>query len=185
MTEQLNNCSPCDHGTEALSRTKWREVETGTEISEKEGSPQSLPLRSSPSLYFPKCLVSAAHVIAYLLFAATANILVLTVLMKHSTSNRSCHGKMATQIILRLDYYPELSKSMALKKYDEKEVSLGSSGTEESACNAGDPGSIPGSGRSPGGGNGSPLQYCCLENSMDRGAGQATVCGITELDLTL
>ena len=38
------------------------------------------------------------------------------------------------------------------------------------ACNAGDLGSIPGSGRSPGEGNGHPLQYSCLENSMDRGA---------------
>ena len=42
---------------------------------------------------------------------------------------------------------------------------------KESACNARDPGSIPGSGRSPGEGNGSPLQYSCLENSMDRGPG--------------
>ena len=45
-------------------------------------------------------------------------------------------------------------------------------------ANAGDArdlGSIPGSGRSPGGGNGNPLQYSCLENSMDRGAWQATV----------
>ena len=41
---------------------------------------------------------------------------------------------------------------------------------KESACNAGDPGSISGSGRSPGGGHGSPLQYSCLENSMGRGA---------------
>ena len=41
---------------------------------------------------------------------------------------------------------------------------------KESACNAEDPGSIPGSGRSPGEGNGYPLQYSCLENSMDRGA---------------
>ena len=39
-----------------------------------------------------------------------------------------------------------------------------------SACNAGDPGSIPGSERSPGEGNGNPLQYSCLENPMDRGA---------------
>ena len=39
-----------------------------------------------------------------------------------------------------------------------------------SACKAGDLGSIPGSGRSPGEGNGNPLQYSCLENSMDRGA---------------
>ena len=46
---------------------------------------------------------------------------------------------------------------------------------KESACNAGDPGSIPGSGRSPGESNGNPLQYSCLENPMDRGVWQATV----------
>ena len=44
---------------------------------------------------------------------------------------------------------------------------------KKSACNAGDLGSIPGSGRCPGEGNGNPLQYSCLENSMDRGAWQA------------
>ena len=43
---------------------------------------------------------------------------------------------------------------------------------------AGDPGSIPGLRRSPEGGNGSPLQYSCLENSIDRGAWQATVHGV-------
>ena len=47
----------------------------------------------------------------------------------------------------------------------------------ESACNTGDLGSIPGSGRSPGEGNGYPLPYSCLENSMDRGAWWATVMG--------
>ena len=41
-------------------------------------------------------------------------------------------------------------------------------------------GSIPGSGRPPGGGHGNPLQYSCLENPMDRGAGRATVHGITK-----
>ena len=46
----------------------------------------------------------------------------------------------------------------------------GSSDGKASDCNAGDLGSIPGSGRSPGEGNGNPLQYSCLENSMDRGA---------------
>ena len=55
---------------------------------------------------------------------------------------------------------------------------------KESACNAGDLGSIPGSGRSSGKGNGNPLQYSCLENSMDRGAWWATVHGVTELDTT-
>ena len=46
----------------------------------------------------------------------------------------------------------------------------GGSDGKESACNAGDPGSVPGSGRAPGEGNGNPLQYSCLENSMDREA---------------
>ena len=46
---------------------------------------------------------------------------------------------------------------------------------KESACNAGDLGSIPGLGGSPGGGYGNPLQYSCLENSIDRGSWKATV----------
>ena len=46
------------------------------------------------------------------------------------------------------------------------------------SCNAGDPGSIPGLGRSPGEGNGNPLQDSCLENPMDRGAWQTTVHGV-------
>ena len=55
-----------------------------------------------------------------------------------------------------------------------------SSVVKESACNSGDPGSIPGSERSPGGGNGNPLQYSCLENPMDGGAWWATVHGVTK-----
>ena len=51
---------------------------------------------------------------------------------------------------------------------------------KESACNAGDPGLIPGLGRFPGEGNGNPLQYSFLENSMDRGAWRATVHGVTK-----
>ena len=58
----------------------------------------------------------------------------------------------------------------------------GCSVSKESACNAGDTGSIPGLGRSPGEGNGYPLQYSCLENPMDRGvdrgAWRATVHGV-------
>ena len=50
-----------------------------------------------------------------------------------------------------------------------------------SACNAGDRGSIPGSGRSPGEGNGNPIQYSCLENPMDRGVWWATVHGVTRV----
>ena len=49
-----------------------------------------------------------------------------------------------------------------------------------SDCNAGDLGSIPGLGRSPGEGNGNPLQYSCLENRMDGGAWWATVHGVAK-----
>ena len=56
----------------------------------------------------------------------------------------------------------------------------GSAG-KESACNAGDRGSIPGLGRSRGEGNGNPLQYSCLENPMDRGAWRATVHGVARV----
>ena len=56
----------------------------------------------------------------------------------------------------------------------------GGSDGKESACNAGDLGSIPGSGRSPGEGNGNPLQCSCLENSRDEGAWWAAVYGIAQ-----
>ena len=56
----------------------------------------------------------------------------------------------------------------------------GGSVVKESACNAGDAGLIPGSGRSPGRGNGNPLQHSSLENSMDRGAWWAIVHGVTK-----
>ena len=60
----------------------------------------------------------------------------------------------------------------------------GGSDVKESACNAGDPGSVPGLGRSSGDGSGNPLQYSCLENPMDRGAWQATVHGVPKSDTT-
>ena len=54
----------------------------------------------------------------------------------------------------------------------------GGSDSKEFACNAGDLGMIPGLERPPGEGNGTPLQYSCLENPMERGAWQATVHGV-------
>ena len=56
----------------------------------------------------------------------------------------------------------------------------GGSDGKESACNVGDLGSIPGSERSPGEGNGNPLRYSCLENSMDREVWGATAHGVTK-----
>ena len=56
----------------------------------------------------------------------------------------------------------------------------GGSDGKESVCNAGEPGSIPGWGRCPGGGNGNPLQFSCLENSMDRGTWWAIDHGVTK-----
>ena len=65
-----------------------------------------------------------------------------------------------------------------VKKERKKEIHF--SDSKESTCSAGDLGSIPGSGRSPGEGNGNPLQYSCLENPMDGGAWRATVCGVSK-----
>ena len=61
----------------------------------------------------------------------------------------------------------------------------GGSDGKESACNVGDPGSVPGLRRSPGEGNGYPLQYSHLENSMDRGAWWATVHRIADSQIRL
>ena len=60
--------------------------------------------------------------------------------------------------------YPQFGFSKIIKVFS------GGSGGKESFCQAGDMGSIPGLGRSPGEGNGDPLQYSCLQNAMDRGA---------------
>ena len=62
----------------------------------------------------------------------------------------------------------------------EYQGSCGGSDDKESACSARDHGSIPGSGRSPGEGNGYPLEYYCLENPTDGGAWQATVHGVAK-----
>ena len=59
----------------------------------------------------------------------------------------------------------------------------GSSDSKASACSAGDLGSIPVSGRSPGEGNGNPRQYSCLENPMDRGAWWAAVYGVAKTQI--
>ena len=71
-----------------------------------------------------------------------------------------------------------------MRKFQEMVSGLGrlpdGSAGKESAYNAGDLGSIPGSGRCPGGGNGNPLQYSCLGNSINGGAWWSTVHGITK-----
>ena len=69
---------------------------------------------------------------------------------------------------------------MFAKCIKDKRSFPGGSDSKEYACNARDPGSIPGSGRFPGEGNGNPLQYSCLENSMDRGAWQGMVPGVAK-----
>ena len=61
----------------------------------------------------------------------------------------------------------------------------GGSDGKVSACNAEDPGLIPGLGRSPGEGKGNPLQYYCLENPIDRGAWWATVHGVAKSQIRL
>ena len=59
-------------------------------------------------------------------------------------------------------------------------TNVGGSDSKESACNAGDAGSFPQLGRSPGEGNGKPLQYPCLENPIGRGSWKATIRGVAK-----
>ena len=82
--------------------------------------------------------------------------------------------------VIRLVSFLWLWFSFCLPSAGEEEGFPGGSYGKESACNAGDLGSIPGSGRSPGEANGTPLQYSCLENPMDGGAWWAIVQGVTK-----
>ena len=81
---------------------------------------------------------------------------------------RQTHTQVHSFHLLQLDY------STGINSFP------GGSVVKNLPANAGDAGSIPGSGRSSGGGDGNPLQYSCLENPMDRGAWQAMVQGVTK-----
>ena len=103
--------------------------------------------------------------------------------------NGDCPGDMGQQYQLLAGYdikswlCPSTLRAvliMSFKLCKPQFPSPGGSDGEKSACSAGDPGSIPESERSPGEGNGNPLQYSRLENPMDRGAWQATVRGTTK-----
>ena len=83
------------------------------------------------------------------------------------------HQHPPTEGTLISIYKPALTHDKYLKYMVNLALTLGFPGDSDgkaSACNVGDPGSIPGSGRSPGEGNGNPLQYSCLENLLDGGA---------------
>ena len=88
---------------------------------------------------------------------------------------------LVTFIILFL-CFAECLKYTAMDKEDRGFP--GGSDGKESSCSGRDPGSIPGSGRSPGEGNGYPLQYSCLENPMIRETWRATVHRVAESDMT-
>ena len=90
-------------------------------------------------------------------------------------SSRSVgHGGFVQRTLHSLVMHPSRQQS------DHINRQYGDSDGKEFACNAGSQGSIPGLGRSPGGGHGNPLQYSCLENPMDRGALWATDQGVTK-----
>ena len=90
----------------------------------------------------------------------------------------------------RFPFPLDITRNGTFRSYDElfpgRQMGFpGGSEGKVSACSVGDPGLILGSGRSPGEGNGNPLQYSCLENPMDRGAWWATSpWGHRELDTT-
>ena len=96
------------------------------------------------------------------------------------------NSSISRSVTISLQQYLTQSLNTVLSRSFKKNIYLcimgfaGGSKGKESACSAGDPGSIPWLGRSPGEGNGNPLQYSCLGNSMDRGAWQAMVHGVAK-----
>ena len=97
----------------------------------------------------------------------------------------ACHGGLQSGASLSSWIISTISTSSFLNRViHENRVFPGGSDDKAFAYSAGDLGLIPGLGRSPGEGNGDPLQYSCLENSMDGGAWWATVHGVAESDTT-
>ena len=90
----------------------------------------------------------------------------------HEVSLHSCSSKVQLLLLTLDEGYLLMAAPPDL---EHGTYFPGGSDGKASAYSAGDPGSIPGSGRSPGERNGDPLQYSCLRNLMDRGAWQATV----------
>ena len=89
------------------------------------------------------------------------------------TTNLNPNPYMTTGKTIALTRWTSIGKVMS-------QVFPGGSDGKASACSAGDPGLIPGLGRSPGKGNDNPFHYSCLGNSMDRGVWQDTVHGVTK-----
>ena len=102
---------------------------------------------------------------------------ILSIMEIYIALRKRCFPQKAVGHVFSLDTY-RISSSFYHPHYNQGFP--GDSDGKESVCNAGDLGLIPGSGRSPGERNGYPLQYYCLENSENRGAWRATVCGVTE-----
>ena len=94
-------------------------------------------------------------------------------------------AQMVKNLPAQQNFVKQLSFNLKISKREKFKPAPRHTHTQISACNAGNLGSIPGSGRSLGEKNGNPLQYSCLENPMDRGAWWATVhWGCKESDMT-
>ena len=94
-------------------------------------------------------------------------------------STKATHWGKDSLYLITKEWYWSLLDKRVHSKWKRPKCNSGAD-CKESACNEGDPGSVSGSGRPPGEGNGYPLQYSCLENSMDRRAWRATVHGVTK-----
>ena len=98
---------------------------------------------------------------------------------KATVTEIACNNNCSSGFLLALPVKRERVSYLPPDCVQNRGFSMGSDG-KESACNAGDPGLIPGSGRSLGEGNSYPLQYSCLENPTDRGAWQAIIHGVAK-----
>ena len=132
-----------------------------------------LPLRLAKTMKFNNCCCQVEGKESHLLIQdhVEGNLAISSKTMKQSKTQQFQFQEFILHIFLQ-------TCKLYIYIYDYLGFP-GGSDCKEAACNAGDPGLIPGSERFPGGGNGYPLQYSCLENFMDRGAWWATDHGIT------
>ena len=149
----------------------------------------STSLFYSGLLFIGKCPLTLEKVICFALLSSSTQMLfssrnTLIDSLRNYVLSAICTSLSLSRFTHKVDYHIPTSCKfniyLHLLKLYLKKGSPGGLDSKESTCNAGDRGSVPGLGRSPGEGNGSPLQYSRLENPMDRGAWWAMVHGVAE-----
>ena len=125
------------------------------------------------------CIYNVSILGTYVIFTAIQHLLNIITIVEAIPTSRVL--PLQAKVEVNSIFQPRSCLRCSRMHQQHVPTASGFSDGKESSCNVRDQGSIPGSGRSPGEGHGYPLQYSCLENSMDTGAWRATVHGVTDM----